>query len=548
MRSCFPTPLRFPCLFRRMGCLLFAWALTGAWPAPLSASFEPIPLEDGWTEQDFLIVSMVEFHGRLYAGTQRERDLEAEPPVPGGLQVLCIYPEDGTWRWRETCPTGFESGDGRGWQNFSVVGMHVFQDRLYVGTWNVDTGAQLWRTREGVLHPLILEDWERVDPGSFSGLAVTSMITFEDELYAGIFTQAFPLFNPPCGVWRSPDGVSWSRVSLKGFRDLFNSDATSLAVHDGSLYAGTENGYFYNTFRMGTGTEIWRTEGGALPDILYSWKQVNTNGFGSTGSNPFNRNAFMMISYQGSLYVGTENVYTGAELWRYDGGAWSQVLFSGPPMRNTQAVSYHSGIVFQGDLYVCTTNRFTGGGVWRLHEDQWSRVSERGFGNRHGIATAAVEYGDRLVVVGDGGPLGARLYSTDGPLPGDVDGDGAPDETDNCPFQSNIAQTDVDHDGVGDDCQDDDGDGVAKEQDCDDQDPDVHPGASDPFSDGIDWDCNGDDRGSWEWDDDGTDSNGNGLDNCGTIPVEGPVRGIFAFLAPWVLFFAALARLKRNLT
>ena len=77
-------------------------------------------------------------------------------------------------------------------------GMHVFQDRLYVGTWNVHTGAQLWRTRAGVIHPLELDDWERVDPNTFSGFAVTSLITFQDELYAGIFTQGFPIFMPAC--------------------------------------------------------------------------------------------------------------------------------------------------------------------------------------------------------------------------------------------------------------------------------------------------------------------------------------------------------------
>ena len=121
------------------------------------------------------------------------------------------------------------------------------------------------------------------------------------------------------------------------------------------------------------------------------------------------------------------------------------------------------------------------------------------------------------------------------------------DETDNCPGLSNSAQADEDSNGIGDSCQDEDGDGVAKDKDCDDQDPFVHPGASDPYDDGVDWDCNGADRGSWEWNDDRIDSNGNGWDNCGTIPVQGPVHGIFAFLAPWVLFFLAFVRLKRRL-
>ncbi|MBW1879724.1 MAG: thrombospondin type 3 repeat-containing protein [Deltaproteobacteria bacterium] len=44
----------------------------------------------------------------------------------------------------------------------------------------------------------------------------------------------------------------------------------------------------------------------------------------------------------------------------------------------------------------------------------------------------------------------------------DDDGDGEPDATDNCPFQANADQSDLDEDGIGDECDSDvDGDGVA---------------------------------------------------------------------------------------
>ncbi|MEW6441215.1 MAG: MopE-related protein [bacterium] len=513
------------------------------------AGFRRLPMENGWHEQRFNVISMVEFDGRLYAGTQRKRDLEADPPVDGGLEVLCICPEGDLWKWQQVAPTGFETGNGLGFHNFSVTGMQVFGGRLYVGTWNDGTGAELWRTRAGILRPETLEDWERVDPGSFSGHAVTSMAAFHDHLYAGIFTQPVPIFSPGCAVWRSADGERWARVSFDGFLDPFNSDATTLVVHDDGLYVGTENGYFYSNLRAGTGTEIWRTGGADLPWALFDWRQVNRDGFGVNGGNVFNQNTTMMISHNGVLYAGTDNAYTGAELWRYDGIAWERVVFDSSRTRNTLSVTYHSGVLFGGDLYLGTVNPFTGGEVWKWNGSVWSRVNEPGFGDGHGVAGAPVVYGDRLIVVGNGGPEGATLYALSGSYPLDQDRDGVADDGDDCPTLANPAQADRDGNGVGDDCQDDDADGVPVRYDCNDRDSAVHPGAGDPCSDGADRDCDGRDAGGWEWDDDGIDSNCNSSDNCGTVPVAGPGRGTTAVLFPWVLaavFIGCLKALARR--
>jgi outer membrane protein assembly factor BamB len=516
--------------------------------SPAAPLMQPIALDSGWQEQKFTIISMVEFNGALYAGTQRKRDLTVDPPVAGGLELLRIYPgQGGFWKWEFAAPVGFETGDGLGYQNFSVVAMQVFRDSLYVGVWNVDTGAQLWRTRAGVSAPRTLADWERVDPGSFKGYAVTSMAVLGDELYAGIFTQALPFFYGGCRVWKSRDGRSWTQVNFDGFLDPFNSDVVSMAVYNGALYAGTENGYFYPLFRVGTGTEIWKTTGGDPPAALFNWTQVNRDGFARTGrSNVRNENTTLLISHDGFLYAGTINETTGAELWRYDGARWDQVFFDPFHSRNTQAVTYHSGAVFEGDLYICTTNPFTGGEVWRWNGTLWSRVNVAGFGDRQGIAVAPVVYGGRLIVAGDG-PQGAKLYALSPPDPSDADADGVADITDNCPTLANPDQADRDGNGVGDDCQDDDGDRVPVSQDCDDQDPAIHPGASDPCADGVDRDCDGRDQGSWEWNDDGVDSNCNQADNCGTVPAAGEPQRALAAAFALALPFLFLAVLKRTI-
>src|SRR5262249_44952465 len=90
------------------------------------------------------------------------------------------------------------------------------------------------------------------------------------------------------------------------------------------------------------------------------------------------------------------------------------------------------------------------------------------------------------------------LLTFDGQLPvsianvpnGDTDGDGVIDLHDNCPTVSNPDQVDSDRNGVGDPCQDADGDGYTADVDCDDHNPAVHPGALEAC-DGLDDDCNG---------------------------------------------------------
>jgi hypothetical protein len=119
------------------------------------------------------------------------------------------------------------------------------------------------------------------------------------------------------------------------------------------------------------------------------------------------------------------------------------------------------------------------------------------------------EYAGALSCPGpDGGPAPdaapgdgatADAAAPDAARPADGDGDGVPDEADNCPDVPNPAQADGDGDGEGDDCDacprggeavDADGDGVLACDDCDDASAQVFPGA-DEVCNAADDDCDG---------------------------------------------------------
>ncbi len=79
----------------------------------------------------------------------------------------------------------------------------------------------------------------------------------------------------------------------------------------------------------------------------------------------------------------------------------------------------------------------------------------------------------------------------------DIDLDGLPDDCDLCPTTYDPMQGDDDGDGIGDACDpcpastpDADADGICEDEDCDDDDPTVYPGAEE-LCDGLDNACTG---------------------------------------------------------
>ncbi|RJP30863.1 MAG: hypothetical protein C4536_09010, partial [Actinobacteria bacterium] len=307
-----------------------------------------------------------------------------------------------TFAWTQLNTNGF----GRP-ANIGCLGMSVNEDQLYLGTWTTFIGASVMRY-DGA-------QFTTIASGGFENLAnyAAGTVVHDGTVYAGTFNIV-----TGCEVWRYDGGTSWTRVDggtspgNGGFGDARNTGTYSAASHGGSLYIGTQNAT--------TGGEVWRYDGGT------SWTRVD--GGTSPGNGGFGdatNRACHIQTYGGHLYASTQNLTTGCEVWRYDGGtSWTRVDGGTSPGNggfgdaNTEVCGL---IEYDMSLYAYTTNFTTGCEVWRYDGGtSWTRVDggtspgNGGFGDASNTELySATVYNGRLIG-GTGNIQGCEIWSYDG--------------------------------------------------------------------------------------------------------------------------------------
>jgi hypothetical protein len=323
----------------------------------------------------------------------------------------------GVTDWEQVNINGF--GNLR---NEGVLSLALFNDTLYAGTYNWDTGGEIWRMGS---------PWSQVNTDGFGDSdneGIDHLIEFNGYLYAGTANG-----SDGGEVWRSSNGTDWNQVASGGFGDTDNAEVFRFAVFNNQLYASTWD------WSGSKGTEMWRSSSGDVG----TWNQANATGFGDTD----NQCATALEVFNGYLYAGTWNSETGGEIWRTpDGTNWTQVNSDGFGDYGNDAIA--SFAVFNGYLYAGTRHANTGGQVWRCStasgcdaNSDWAQVVSDGFGSTDNYgAYALIACDNDLYCVTRNDETGAEVWRSSTGDSGDweqVGPDGFGDSNNGGPYWNN---------------------------------------------------------------------------------------------------------------
>jgi uncharacterized repeat protein (TIGR01451 family) len=194
----------------------------------------------------------------------------------------------------------FKYGSGTSWTKINVAGFgdpnnmisasKVYDNNLYVGTYNNNTGAEMWRYN-GI-------SWIQVGTDGFSDpntISITSLIIYGDKLYLGMENDTVG------GAVFSFNGTTLTKVSQNGFGNANNHAVSANIVYDNNLYTVTQN--------VSTNAVIiWGYNG-------LSWTETADSAFGDLSNGWLNN----FVIYNHRIYAGTEDLTNGTAVFKaYD--------------------------------------------------------------------------------------------------------------------------------------------------------------------------------------------------------------------------------------
>lgn len=270
---------------------------------------------------------------------------------PNGLQ---IWQKNGD-NWTKLVGGGFGNVN-----NLAASGAAAFGNYLYVSTWNMDDGTEIWRTLNGT-------DWEKTNTSGFGTTNnwYSELVEFNGYLYSLTSNWA-----QGAQIWRSADGSTWEQINQMQLTGGPNISLQVGPIYNNELYLGTFNIY---------GGQLWKTSNGT------EWTKVTGAGF----SKSDNVGLSPQLTNNGYLYLSTYNLVmggpalimqkldkkpdgydkikpyivlptsNGAEIWASsNGSSWNQINVSG--FGSTDNIAIGNSFIL-GDYIFATSLNITGG-------------------------------------------------------------------------------------------------------------------------------------------------------------------------------------------
>jgi hypothetical protein len=266
------------------------------WRTADGLTWEPI-MQGGFGKRSTTSIrGMAEYKGLLYVGVENNQK--------GGE----MHAWDGT-TWTKIVDKGIENP-----LNSSIAELVPWQDLLYVCTWNA-LGFEVY-SFDGTDFERLVGFGTAIPPGlgQMTNTAVLGTSVFHDLLYLGTAN-----FFSGADLFRSADGVNWVQLVDNGFDDPRQAYVWMMKEYRGDLYLGTwtegelpllfrEGGRLYRMDPEENFEQLVGPEGLLMDEGFGNWQNYGIR---------------TMAVYDEKLYFGTAQCFfcpdrNGTEIWEFD--------------------------------------------------------------------------------------------------------------------------------------------------------------------------------------------------------------------------------------
>jgi hypothetical protein len=301
-------------------------------------------INSGWTTGYEEVRSMYWQGGFLYAGIGNSAN-DAE-----------------VWRWNGTAWTKI-GGDSinSGWTtNYEIVASLVHDGtNLYAGLGNSDTDGEVWRWNGTA--------WTKIGGDSLNGSwntqgdSIQNMTFVGSVLYAGLLDA-----NGGPGYMYSWNGTTWTVMGGQYINKSWGYNGVgSVEV----LYSARDRLYAGIGSAAGS-AQVWEYNG-----TTDAWVMVGGQGINSSWTFNTYELITSMNSYGGNLVVGLGNSADDAEVWSYNGTAWTKI--GGDSINSGWTTGYEEVNAlanYGGFLYAGLGNSANDAEVWRWNGTAWTKI------------------------------------------------------------------------------------------------------------------------------------------------------------------------------